>query len=147
MVLIVWLIMARTGLGFQIRSTGLNANAARMSGMSIKRVTVLSFAIGGACAGMAGSVYSIGVANGTLAQGFSANFGYLGIAVALVARLNPAWVLPSAFFFAVLRVGGANLTVQTGLSNTISDLLVAVLVILLLAFKVIRLRYAEAVQD
>ena len=146
-VAIVWLIMARTPLGFQIRATGLNPQAARLNGMSIKAVTVLSFAIGGACAGLAGSVYAFGVANGTLAQGFSANFGYLGIAVALVARLNPAWVLPSAFFFAALRVGGANLQASTGLSNSVSDLLVAVFVILLLSFKVIRLRYAESVLE
>jgi ABC-type uncharacterized transport system permease subunit len=144
---IVWLIMARTGLGFQIRATGLGPHTAKLSGMGIKRVTVLSFVIGGACAGLAGSVYTVGVANGTLGQGFSANFGYLGVAVALVARLNPAWVLPSAFLFGALRVGGANLQVSTGLSNTVSDLLVAVFVILMLSFKVIRLRYAEAVQE
>jgi ABC-type uncharacterized transport system permease subunit len=146
-VAIVWLIMARSRLGFEIRATGLNPQTARLNGMRIKRVTVLSFVIGGACAGLAGSVYTIGIANGTLAQGFSANFGYLGIAVALVARLNPAWVLPSAFLFAALRVGGANLQSSTGLSNTVSDLLVAAFVILLLSFKVIRLRYAEAVQE
>jgi ABC-type uncharacterized transport system permease subunit len=78
-------------------------------------------------------------------SGFSANFGFLGIAVALVARLNPALILPSAFFFAILRVGSNGLQVSTGLSTSVGELVVATFVILLLAFRVIRLTHPEAV--
>lgn len=144
-VLLTWLLMARTGLGFEIRAIGLNPNAARMNGMRIGRITILAFAIGGACGGLAGAIAVLGI-NGALISNFSANFGYLGIAVALVARLNPAWIIPSAFLFAALRVGSSGLQAETGLSTTVGEVLVTTFVVLLLAFRVIRLRYAEAAQ-
>lgn len=144
-VVLAWILMSSTPLGFQIRAIGLNQNTARMNGMSIGRMTILSFAIGGAFGGLAGAVAVLGI-NGSLISNFSANFGYLGIAVALVARLNPVWILPSAFFFAALRTGSNTLQAETGLSTTIGEILVTTFVVLLLAFRVIRLRYAEAAQ-
>ena len=144
-VLIAWVIMVRTTLGFEIRAAGLNRNAARMSGVHIGLVTVVSFALGGAFAGLAGAISVLGI-NGALVTGFSGSFGYLGIAVALVARLQPAWIIPSAFLFAALRVGSNGLQVDTGLSPAVGEALVATLVLLLLAFRVIRLSYAEAAE-
>jgi simple sugar transport system permease protein len=135
--------MRRSGLGFQIRAIGLNARAARMNGMRVGRVTVLAFVIGGAFAGLAGGINVLGI-NGALVSGFSGNFGYLGIAVALLARLNPLWIVPSAVLFAILRVGSNGLQVQTGLSPDVGEIIVATFVILLLVFRVIRLHYAEA---
>jgi len=144
-VVLAWVLMARTGLGFEIRAIGLNPSTARMSGMRIGRITILAFVIGGAFGGLAGAIAVLGI-NGALISNFSANFGYLGIAVALVARLNPAWIIPSAFLFAALRVGSNGLQAETGLSTTVGEVLVTTFVVLLLAFRVIRLRYAEAAQ-
>ena len=144
-VLIAWVIMARMTLGFTIRAAGLNRNAAHMGGVNIGLVTVVSFALGGAFAGLAGAISVLGI-NGALVSGFSGSFGYLGVAVALVARLKPAWIIPSAFLFAALRVGSNGLQVDTGLSPSVGEALVATLVLLLLGFKVIRLSYAEAAE-
>jgi simple sugar transport system permease protein len=142
-VLIAIVLMTGTSLGFQIRAVGLNRNAARISGMRTGRVTVAAFVIGGAFGGLAGAIAVLGI-NGALVAGFSANFGFLGIAVALVARLKPWWIVPSALLFAGLRTGSSGLQAQTGISSTVGEILVTVFVILLLAFGVIRLRYAEA---
>ena len=144
-VLIAIVLMTGTSLGFQIRAVGLNRNAARISGMRTGRVTVAAFMIGGAFGGLAGAIAVLGI-NGALVAGFSANFGFLGIAVALVARLKPWWIVPSALLFAGLRTGSSGLQAQTGISATVGEILVTVFVILLLAFGVIRLRYAEAAQ-
>jgi general nucleoside transport system permease protein len=141
---VAWVIMSRTRLGFEIRAIGLNANAARMNGMSIPRVAIATFTLGGAFAGLAGAIFILGI-NGALPAGFSlSNFGYLGVAVALVARLNPAWIVPSAVLFAALRVGSDGLQAQTGLSTTVGQILMATFVVLLLAFRLIRLTYPEA---
>lgn len=141
---VAWVVMARTRLGFEIRAIGLNANAARMSGMSISRVAIVTFLLGGAFAGLAGGIFILGI-NGALPAGFNlSNFGYLGIAVALVARLSPSWIVPSAFLFAALRVGSDGLQAQTGLSTTVGQILMALFVVLLLAFRLIRLTYPEA---
>lgn len=142
-VIVAWILTSNTSLGFQIRAVGLNRNAARISGMQTGRVIVLAFAIGGAFGGLAGAIAVVGI-NGALVAGFSANFGFLGIAVALVGRLKPLWILPSALFFAALRTGSNGLQAQTGISSTVGEVLVTVFVILLLAFGVIRLKYAEA---
>ncbi len=142
--IVAWVVMARTKLGFEIRAIGLNANAARMSGMSISRVAVTTFLLAGGFAGLAGGIFILGI-NGALPAGFNlSNFGYLGIAVALVARLNPLWVIPSAFLFAALRVGSDGLQATTGLSTTVGQILMALFVVLLLGFRLIRLTYPEA---
>ena len=144
-VILATVLMTGTSLGFQIRAVGLNRNTARISGMRTGRVTVTAFAIGGAFGGLAGAIAVLGI-NSALAAGFSANFGFLGIAVALLARLKPWWILPSALLFAALRTGSSGLQAQTGISATVGEILATVFVILLLAFGVIRLRYAEAAQ-
>jgi simple sugar transport system permease protein len=144
--IIAWVVMARTRLGFEIRAVGLNPNAARMNGMSISRVAIVSFTLGGAFAGLAGAIFILGI-NGALPSGFnSSNFGYLGIAVALVARLSPAWIVPSGFLFAVLLEGSSGLQAQTGLSITVGQILMAVFVLLLLGFRLVRFTYPEAVR-
>lgn len=144
-VLVAWVIMARTRLGFEIRAVGLNPFASRLNGMRVGRIAVYAFMLGGAFAGAAGAIAVVGI-YGNLPTDFSGNFGFLGIAVALLARLSPLWILPSAFFFAILRVGSNGLQVATGLSPSVGEIIVATFVILLLAFRVIRLRYAEAAQ-
>lgn len=144
-VLIAIVLMTGTSLGFQIRAVGLNRNTARISGMRTGRVIVLAMVIGGAFGGLAGAIAVLGI-NGAVVAGFSANFGFLGIAVALVARLKPLWIVPSALLFAALRTGSSGLQAQTGISATVGEILVTVLVIMLLAVGVIRLRYAEAAQ-
>ena len=142
-VVIAWVLMSRTALGFAIRAQGLNPEAARMSGVSIGRNIIVAFVIGGAFAGLAGGINVVGI-NDALISGFSGNIGFMGIAVALVARLNPLWVLPSAFLFAILRVGSNSLQAQTGLSASMAEVIVAIFIVLLLLFKVVRLQYAEA---
>ena len=114
--------MSRTTLGFEIRAVGLNQRAAQMNGVRIGRIAIFAFALGGAFGGLAGAVTVLGM-NNALVTGFSGNFGFLGIAVALVARLNPIWVIPSAFLFAILRVGSNSLQVSTGLSPTMGEVL------------------------
>jgi ABC-type uncharacterized transport system permease subunit len=141
--IVAWAVMSRTKLGFEIRAVGLNPQTARMNGMSVGKVAIVTFALGGAFAGLAGSIFILGI-NGALPAGFPLNnFGYLGIAVALVARLSPLWIIPSAVLFAGLRVGSDGLQASTGLSTTVGQILVALFVILLLAFRLIRFSYPE----
>ena len=144
-VLVAVVLMSGSSLGFKIKAVGLNRNTARISGIRTRRVIVLAFAIGGAFAGIGGAIAVLGL-NRALVSGFSANFGFLGVAVALVARLKPAWIIPSALLFAAFRTGSNGLQASTGISATVGEVLVTVLVILLLAVGVLRLSYSEANQ-
>lgn len=141
-VVVAWVVMHRTGLGLEIRSIGLNPFASRLNGMNVAKVTVVTFLLAGAFAGIAGSVEVTGD-NGALVSNFSASYGFIGIAVALVARLDPLWIVPSAMLFAVLQVGSQSLPAAVGVSTAFGAILISVFIIALLAARVITLRYAE----
>jgi len=135
-------LMRNSALGLSIRATGFNPKAARLAGFSIVRITVMVFGIGGAFAGLAGAIEVVGVHH-ALIPDISANYGFIGIAVALLARLRPQWIIPSALFFAILTVGGNNLTATSGISTSTSLIIEALFVILLMLFRVIRVEQTE----
>jgi ABC-type uncharacterized transport system permease subunit len=142
-VVLAYLIMTRTSLGFGIRAFGFNAAAARMAGFDPRRIVLSAFALGGACAGLAGAILVVGVQHALLPN-ISAQYGYTGIAVALIAKLRPLWIIPAALLFAVIDVGGSSLPAVTGVSTSSSFVIEATFVILLLAFRVLRFSYPEA---
>lgn len=133
----VWWILRRTQLGFKMRVAGLSEGAARQAGVSIRGVTTTTFLLAGGCAGAAGAISVLGV-NGALYNGFSADYGFIGIAVALVARSSPILIVPAAVLFAALRVGSDNLFANAGISPSLGAVIVGALVITLLATRALR---------
>lgn len=142
-VVVCAVLLRHTRFGFSVRAIGSGRDAARLAGFGTRSVTVTTFALGGAAAGLAGAALVLGSA-GQLTLGMSANYGFIGVAVALVAGLRPLFVLLSALVFAALSVGSNNLQVAVGLPKDLGSVLVAVLVLALLATHVIRLRAKEA---
>ena len=142
--LAAWVLLTRTSLGFSIRSIGANSRAARLAGVRTKLVTVSSFAAGGAAGGLAGAVTVGGIHHDLALDLWISNYGFIGIAVALLARLNPMAVLPAAFLFSTLRVGSNSLQAAAGVSPTMGDVLIATFVITLMVTGVIRFRYAQS---
>jgi simple sugar transport system permease protein len=139
----VFLVLRSTRFGFAVRAAGLNPRAARLAGFSDRSTSVATFAIGGGTAGLAGAILIMGV-NGHLSQGFESNYGFIGVAVALVAGLRPLFVIPSALLFGALSVGSNSLQVAVGLPKDLGSVLVATLVLVLLAVHVIRIRQRGA---
>ena len=140
--LVAWLIVRQTRLGFSIRAIGANSRAARLSGIRTERVTVQTFLLAGTFAGLSGALVVQG-RDLALLQDFSANIGFVGIGVALVARLHPIALIPSAVFFAILRVGSNSLQAGAGLSPVVGEIVIATFVVLLMATGVIRFKYPE----
>jgi general nucleoside transport system permease protein len=135
-------LLYRTRLGFGIRATGLSPTAARLSGFGTVATILAVFGIAGACAGLGGGVEVLGNHH-ALVEGIASNYGFTGIAVALVARLNPIFTAPVAFVFAAITVGANTLPATTGVSASASLIVVAVFVLTLLALHVIRVAYPE----
>lgn len=131
--LVAHLLLTRTSVGLQIRAVGINPDASRNAGVPVARLQMFAMAVGGAFAGFAGGIIVIGI-QGLLVRGFSPGFGFIGIAIAMLARAIPGWVIPSAVLFAALSVGGSYLEPIVGLSSSAALLVQAVLVICLLAF-------------
>ncbi len=140
--LFAWFAVRQTRLGFSIRAIGANARASRLAGIRTERVTVQTFLLAGAFAGLAGALIVQG-RDHALLQDFSANVGFVGIGVALVARLHPLAVIASAALFSVLRVGSNSLQAGAGLSPVVGEMIIATFVVLLMVTGVIRFRYPE----
>lgn len=102
----------RTRGGLQLRAAGLNARAARLSGISSERVLFTGFAAAGALAGLVAVPEILGN-SGNFQLGFSPGYGFLGIAVSLMARNRPLGILLSSFLFATLHKGALNLDLET----------------------------------
>jgi len=102
---LVYFFLWHTSWGYELRATGSNPSAAEYGGISIKRQTVIAMAISGALAGCVGINEVLGYRH-LYYDGFSDNYGFTGIAVALLGRNHPAGVLAAAFLFAILSRGG-----------------------------------------
>lgn len=100
----VFVFLWKTKWGYELRAVGENSSAAEYGGISTKKQIILAMTISGMLAGMVG----IGEVQGTrhhFESGFSADWGFLGIAVALLGRNHPLGVLIAAIFFGVLLRG------------------------------------------
>ncbi len=113
---LVYVIVYRTKFGYEIRALGENAAAARYAGIDGARVTILMMLISGGLAGLAGfSEIAANHRHMTYPATISANYGFTGIIVAWLARLDPRFVPLSAFFFAGILVGGDSIQISMGL--------------------------------
>jgi simple sugar transport system permease protein len=102
---LVYVFLWRTTWGYELRATGSNAAAAEYGGISVRRQIVLAMAISGGLAGMVGINEVLGYRH-RYYDGFSDNYGFTGIAVALLGRNHPGGVIVAALLFAVLTRGG-----------------------------------------
>ena len=117
-------VMSRTVLGLKIRAVGDNPAAARFAGIGVTGVTITVAALSGGLAGLAGASEVAGL-KGYLTADLSRGFGYAGIVVATVARLQPLATVPAALFVAGVFVGADTMSRQVGVSNYVADLIVA----------------------
>jgi simple sugar transport system permease protein len=120
-----WLLF-RTRLGYEIRALGLSPLAAQTAHISIARTTVLALLLSGAAAGLAGANFALGYKY-YYEEGFGGGVGYMGIAVAVLARNHPLWVIPAALLFGTLSQGG--LVVNFLVPKEIVDVLMAVVIL------------------
>lgn len=98
----LWWLLYRTAWGLELRAVGEEPGAAEAAGVSVRGVRALATLFGGAMAGVAGAHLALAHA-GTFAENMSAGRGFIAIAVVVLGRWNPLWVLAAALFF-----GGAS---------------------------------------
>jgi simple sugar transport system permease protein len=131
--LVAWWWLRSTAGGFRLRAVGMNAAAAASTGrIDVERVSVLAFLASGALAGLAGAVEYSGVTY-ALYENLSPGYGYTAIAVALLARLNPAGVLGTAIVFGALQAGGNAMQRDAGVPVALVNVVEATLILLVIA--------------
>ena len=103
-VVIVWFMMKKTTLGYEITSVGINPHASEYAGMPSKRLIIMSMVISGAIAGLGGTVEGLGTFENVYTQTSSLSIGWDGMAVSLLAINNAIGIPFAAFLYAVLSV-------------------------------------------
>lgn len=125
----VWVLLWKTVLGFEIRAVGQSESAARSAGINAGRIRILAMTLAGGLAGMVGVGEVLGNA-GKFRMGFSPDYGFIGIAVALLGRNKPLGVVASAILFGALHKGTTALDFETENVTKELSLLLQALVIL-----------------
>ena len=108
---LVWVLIWRTKLGYEIRTMGFSPKAARYAGISETRIIIITMMVSGALAGMMALNPIMGDQN-RVQLDFVTGAGFVGIAVALMGRSHPAGIVPAAILFGMLYQGGAELAFE-----------------------------------
>ena len=132
-----YVLLNRTSLGYEMRAVGFNASAARVNGIDVNRNMFLALLISGALAGLAGGIEVTGSLN-KIVNNFSANYGFNGIPVALMAHNNPFAIIFSALLIGAMRSGSAMMQTSAGISQNMIDVIQGLIIVFLCAEYVIR---------
>lgn len=122
--IIVWWLLYRTTLGYEIRTVGLNASAAQYAGIRVARMVILTMMISGFLAGFGGAVETQGIV-GRYQPGFNAGLGFDGITVALLGKTSPFGVIPAALLMGAMRAGASQMQFSAGVAKEITDVITA----------------------
>jgi ABC-type uncharacterized transport system permease subunit len=133
----MWFLLAKTTFGFQVRTVGTNANAARYAGMDVNRTIVLVMLLSGALAGLAGAGDIAGT-SGFLSPGVFVSIGFDSIAIALLARANPYAIILTAILWGSMLSGAGLMQQETGLSIDAVRIFQALVLLLVAADAIVR---------
>jgi len=140
-VAVVYWLLFKTTLGFEIRAVGANPRAARTAGIGVARSFVVAMAISGALAGLAGAHDILGVIH-YMPNAFGSGYGFDSIALALLGKSHPVGILLSALSFGYLRAGAQRMQAPPAfVPIDIISVLQALIIIFVAAPEVVRLIY------
>ncbi|WP_329392066.1 ABC transporter permease [Streptomyces sp. NBC_01716] len=135
--ILVVVVLSRTVFGFRLRMAGGNRDAARWSGVDPVREGVKAILISGGLAGVAGAALLFAGSTPWMSDGFEANVGFNGIAVALLARNSAAAAPIAAIAFSSLNVGGTALQAQLDVPSSMASVLQGAVIVLVLVAAVL----------
>jgi simple sugar transport system permease protein len=125
---VLYLLLKKTSLGFELRAVGTNKQAARYSGIRSNRTIVIAMALSGCCAGLAGVTYYLGYFN-TIEPGALTSVGFDSIAVALLGNSNPVACILSSLLITTLTYGSTYMSSIADVSAYIAQLMVAIVLL------------------
>ena len=126
--IVIWYILKKTTLGYELRAVGFNDKAAEYGGISINKSIVTSMGIAGILAGLAGAITVLGVSGNIGIMAGQEGYGFDGMAVALIAGNNPLGTIPAALLYAGLTYGGGKLT-TIGTYSEVVKIIVGIMIL------------------
>lgn len=139
----MYFLLWKTSIGYRLRSVGLSPDASSYGGVNVKKAMVISMLLGGAMAGLGGSLQTMGI-HRSYTVGFSPGLGFDGIAVGALARNHPLGVILTAGLFGILTAGGNHLDIViAGLPKEIIGVLKALVILFVGAPELMRVIRAK----
>ncbi len=135
--IVSYILIFHTTFGFAARMTGGNVRAAKMVGLNVGPLTVITFAIGGAAAGLAGMV-EVAAVHGQANASIAAGYGFTAILVAFLARHNPLAIIPVAILFGGIEASGGLLQRRLDLPDASVQVLQGLIFFVLLTFETLQ---------
>lgn len=145
---VVWWLLWRTTIGFEIRTVGLNPHASRYAGMKVAFVMILALVLSGLLAGMGGAVETQGVV-GRYQPGFNVGLGFDGITIALLGKTHPFGAIPAAILVGAMKAGASQMQFTAGVAKEITDVIQALILFFIAADVIVRglLRMRAGVEE
>jgi general nucleoside transport system permease protein len=142
---IVYFLLWRTTLGFEIRTVGANPSAARYAGMSPRRLIVITMSLCGLFAGLGGSMEILSL--GYYPAVFGTSIGFAGITVALLGRAHPVGILFGAILLGAMRAGAPSMQIEAKIPVELIDVIQGLILLFLAAEVVIRRSFRIRAKD
>jgi simple sugar transport system permease protein len=135
--LLIWWLLYKTTIGFEIRTVGQNPRAARYAGMRVNWVLIFTMALAGGLAGLAGAIETLGLIH-KFAPEFGGGVGFDGITVALLGQTHPFGVMLASLLFGAMDAGAARMQFESGVAADIIQVIQALILALVAAPAIIR---------
>lgn len=129
---VVWWVLERSTLGFEMRAVGANSDAARTAGMSVKKVYTLAMLIAGALAGLAAVQQVLGH-HDSLTANVAGSLGFDAITVALLGRATPLGTVLAGLLFGALASGGIQMQASAAATPVALTQVLQALIVLFVA--------------
>ncbi len=140
LVALVWWLLYKTTIGFEIRTVGANPDAAEYAGINVDRIIILTLALSGALAGIAGAGVVLGGPR-ALAPGLFGGIGFDAIAIALLAKSSPIGMIPAGLLWGALLNGAGTMQIRADLSIDVIKVIQALIIMFVAADQIIRYIY------
>lgn len=127
LVIVIYIIIEKTTLGYELKAVGFNKNAAEYGGINVDSSTLIALAISGALCGLGGAVQLLGRSRRIPIFSGQECYGFNGIVVALMGMNNPFGVLFAGLFFGALKYSGQSLNL-IGAPSQVIDLIVGTVI-------------------
>lgn len=137
---LVWWLLYRTTLGYEIRTVGKSPNAARYAGMNVPRTIIITMAISGALAGLSGATDILGVIH-FMPNAFYSGYGFDAIALALLGKSHPLGVVLASLLFGALQAGAQNMQGVAQVPVDLTSIIQGLIIVFIAAPAIIRRLY------
>jgi simple sugar transport system permease protein len=134
---LIWWLLFRSTIGFEIRTVGANPDAARYAGMKPRRIVVFAMSLAGLLAGLAGAIEILGREK-YMAASYSTNIGFEAITVALLGRAHPFGIVFGGLLLGGMHAGSSFMQSQAGIPPQLIDLLQGIILFFLAADVIVR---------